>query len=66
MTGQMPDRLDFIWSDLFGQSATMAQLVVLLFVASLILLLLSLVSFQLSRIRKPETDWEIQPAAILP
>lgn len=52
----MPDRLDFIWSDLFGQSATMAQLVVLLFVASLILLLLSLVSFQLSRIRKPETD----------
>jgi len=54
----MPDRLDFIWSDLFGQSATMAQLVVLLFVASLILLLLSLVSFQLSRIRKPETGRE--------
>ena len=58
MVGQIPDRFDFMLADLFGQSATMAQVAVLLFVASLILLLLSLVSFQLSRIRQREPDVE--------
>jgi len=48
--------IDKIGAEVFGQSSALAQIAVILFVVSVILLLLSLVSFQLSRIRHREED----------
>lgn len=50
----MLEQLHSIWAELFGHSSVLAQVAFMLFVVSLVLLLLSLVSFQLSRIRQRE------------
>ena len=52
----MLGQIDAIRAEVFGQSSALAQIAVILFVVSIILLLLSLVSFQLSRIRQREED----------
>jgi len=56
MNGDMLGRFETIGAEVFGQSSALAQIAILLFVISIILLLLSLVSFQLSRVRQREED----------
>jgi len=55
MVGQIPNPLETVWHDLGGQADIMTQIAAFLFAASVVLLLLSLVTFQVSRMMQRET-----------